>query len=255
MSSTSSGKHKRADLRAARREAAIARDQRQKRLRLLAIAGAAAILVAGLLIFQNLRDDEPVSEIDFASIPQNGQILGNPDAPVTIVEYADYQCSWCGRLAINDLPHIVDDFVRSGQVAIEFRAHPFMGDVELTSPDNESVQATVAASCADDQGKFWEYSHTLFTHQDGVNDGAFSRENLRGIAEETDLDLTEFDSCMESQTHLQPVLDQLAANQETGVNSTPTIIINGVTVGYTPRGYDLLKEQIEAALNGEVIPQ
>ena len=158
-------------------------------------------------------------------------------------------------LARDDFPKIVDDYVRSGQVKIEFRAHPFLGTADLTSTDNESVQAAVAAACALDQGKFWEYSHALFEHQDGENQGAFSREKLNAIAEDVGLDMTTFNTCMDEQTHLDEVLATMDENRANGVASTPTLEINGVRVAYTQEGYDRIKTQIEAALNGEAIPQ
>jgi protein-disulfide isomerase len=246
----------RAARRDRRREEAIAREQQQKRLRLLAFAGLAALAVAALLIFVNMEDDSSTSRaLNIAGIPQNGMTLGSPDAPVTIVEYADYQCPWCGVFAREDMPQIIDDYVRSGQVQIEFRAHPFLGTAELTSPDNESVQAAVAASCANDQGMFWEYNHGLFENQDGENDGGFSRGRLGEIAEESGLDVEAWNTCMDDQTHLDEVLAGLEANQADGVTSTPTIEINGVRVAYTADGYDRLRTQIDAALDGEAIPQ
>jgi protein-disulfide isomerase len=225
-------------------------------MRLLALASLAALAVATLLIIVN-RPDENSSfpDFDLAGIPQTGMTLGSPDAPVTIVEYADYQCPWCGVFAREDLPQIVEDYVRSGQVRIEFKAHPFLGTAELTSPDNESVQAAVAASCANDQGRFWDYNHALFEHQDGENDGAFSRDRLEQIADDAGLDIDTWNLCMEDQTHLDDVIAGLEANQALGVTSTPTIEINGVRVAYTVDGYDRLRTQIDAALNGEAIPQ
>ncbi len=256
MSKKSDKSASRAAIRAERREAAIARDRQRQRMRLLLYAGIAAVAVAAILIVVNLRnDDEPTAVIDFEGIPTTGTTLGNPDAPVTLVEYADYQCPWCGVLAREDFPRIVDEYVRTGQVKIEFRAHPFLGTADLTSPDNESVQAAVAAACALDQGKFWEYNHALFEHQNGENDGAFSRANLNAIAEEVGLDMTTFNTCMDEQTHLDDVLATLDENRANGVTSTPTLEINGVRVGYTQDGFDRIKTQIDAALNGEAIPQ
>ena len=256
----SHSKQNRAKYRSARRdqrrEQAIVREQKQKRMRLLAIAGVAALAVVALLIFVNMEDDSSTSQpLDIAGIPQDGMTLGSPDAPVTIVEYADYQCPWCGVFAREDLPQIIDDYVRAGQVQFEFRDHPFLGTSELTSPDNESVQAAVAASCANDQSMFWEYNHALFENQDGENNGGFSQERLREIAEESDLDVEAWNGCMDDQTHLTEVVAGLEANQANGVTSTPTIEINGVRVAYTADGYERLRTQIDAALNGEAIPQ
>lgn len=245
----------RAAIRAERREAAIARDQQRQRMRLLLYAGIAAVVVAAILIVVNLQNDDSTNTIDFSGIPSDGRTLGSPDAPVTLVEYADYQCPWCGVMAREDFPKIVDTYVRTGKVKIEFRAHPFLGTTDLRSPDNESVQPAVAAACALDQGKFWEFNEALFQNQNGENEGGFAREKLDAIAKDVGLDTTTFSTCMDEQTHLEDVIATLEANQAAGVTSTPTIEINGVRVAYTREGFDRLKTQIDAALNGEVIPQ
>ena len=121
--------------------------------------------------------------------------------------------------------------------------------------DNESVQAAVAAECANDQEMFWEYNHALFENQEGENGGGFSRERLNEIAEGVGLDVAAWESCMDNQTHLESVIAGLETNQANGITSTPTIEINGVRVAYTTEGYDRLRTQIDAALNGEAIPQ
>lgn len=245
----------RAARRAQRKEAAIAASKRRRRNHLLLYAGLAAVAVAAILIVVNLPDDDGDSiDIDYASIPQQGAVLGNPDAPVTFVEYADYQCPACGQFATDALPHLIQDFVVPGQVNYEFRAYPFLGGTDLTTPGNESVEAAIAAECARDQGQFWEFNHKLFENQDGENDGAFSNENLKRMAGELGLEQTTFDSCLDSGKHRQTVIDGYNSAQANGINSTPTLIINGVRVAYTNQGYDLLKRQIEAALNGEAIP-
>lgn len=241
--------------RAERREAAIAAAKRRRRNRLLMYAGLAAVAVAAILVIINLPDDDgDTIEIDYASIPQQGAVLGNPDAQVTLVEYADYQCPACGHFATETLPHVIQDFVVSGQVNYEFRVYPFLGGGDLITPGNESVEPAIAAECARDQGKFWEFNHKLFESQDGENDGGFSNENLKMMASELGLDQATFDSCLDSGEHRQTVIDNFNAAQADGINSTPTLFINGVQIAYTNQGYDLLKRQIEAALNGEAIP-
>jgi protein-disulfide isomerase len=180
----------RADRHAQRKQAAIAAAKRRQRNRLLIYAGLAAVAVAAVLIFVNLPDngDDEDVVIDYASIPQEGAVLGSADAPVTLVEYADFQCPACGLFARESLPHVIQDFVVSGQVNYEFRAYPFLGGNDLTTPGNESVEAAIAVQCARDQGKYWEFNHQLFEEQDGENDGAFSNENLKRMAGELGLD-------------------------------------------------------------------
>jgi protein-disulfide isomerase len=224
-------------------------------MRIVSASVAAAVVVAAVLIWLNQPEATPDSAIDFTAIPQNGTVLGSSDAPVQIVEFADYQCPVCGQFANEVVPQIIEDFVVTGKATFEFQAFPFLGATDPASPGNESVQAAEAAMCALDQGKFWEYNHLLFENQDGENDGAFSDEHLKAFAAELGLDQATFDTCLDSGTHQQQVLDEFADGQASGVNSTPTILINGQPVYYTTQGYDLLKRQIEAAIAGEPIPQ
>lgn len=238
-----------------RRAAAIQAEQRQKRLRILGSIAVAAIAIAAMLIWVNRPSDDSASlDIDYASIPQDGHVLGNPDAPVTLVEYADYQCPACGQFARESLPQVIRDYVESGQVKVEFRVYPFLGGQDLNDPNNESVNAAMAAECARDQGKFWEYNHALFESQNGENKGGFSIENLQNVADDVGLDRTQFDACLESGEHRADVIASYDEAVAAGVNSTPTLILNGVTVAYTTSGYERLQEQIDAAIAGEVIP-
>jgi protein-disulfide isomerase len=241
--------------RSDRKQAAQAARQRQKRQRFLLLGAAGAIAIVVLLIFLNRPGSEDVPEIDFASLPQQGATLGDTTAPVTVVVYADYQCPFCGQFSREVEPKLIQDFVETGQVSLEFRVLPFLGDAEVTSPDNESVQAAEAAACAMDQGKFWEYNHLLFENQDGENAGAFSDDKLKAFAGTLGLDQAAFDTCLDSGQHQQEILDNLSTYQAAGIASTPTIVIDGQTVQYTTDGYDLLKRQIEAAIAGEPIPQ
>jgi len=245
----------RAARRSARKQAAIAARQRRQRQRFLIYGALTALALVAVLIFLNRPEGSSIPDIDYASIPQDGMSLGNTDAPVQVVVYADYQCPFCGQFARDVEPLLIRDFVESGDASLEFKVHPFLGAADLTSPDNESVQAAEAAVCARDQGRFWEYSQLLFENQDGENQGAFADDKLKSLAEELGLDQATFGTCLDAGTHQQEVLDTLAANQAAGISTTPSIFINGQQVQYTTRGYDLLKEQIEAAIAGEAIPQ
>lgn len=223
----------------------------ERRRRLLLLAGLAAMVVAGAVFLVSRLNDSPdsgVPDINWASVPQDGSTLGDPNAPVTIVEYADYQCPACGYFAREILPRIVQDYVNSGKVRIEFRVRPFLSPLPLTDPGNESVQAAEAAMCAGDQGHYWEYNHALFTHQNGENAGAFSQDNLTTLADDLGMNTTAFTACLDTGTHQQAVIDSKTASDSAGITQTPTLIINGQQVFLTTSGYPPLKQQIETAL-------
>lgn len=163
---------------AAEREAA-ARDARTRRLRLLGLAGAAAVLVVVLAVVLSssgggdgnqdaaTRPEGPVqgaAEVTrrFAGIPQQGTTLGRPDAPVTLVEFADLKCPICRQFALQTLPTLIRDEVRRGRLRIEFRLQTFVG--EQTAP-GDSARAARFALAAARQGRFWPFVDLFYVNQ------------------------------------------------------------------------------------------
>ena len=178
-----------------------------------AIAAVAA-LVAISLATQGGGGIERIQEIS-----AEGRTRGSATAPVTIIEFADFQCPACKRFAETIGNQIEEEYIANDLVRLEFRNMAFLGP--------ESVLAAEAGQCANDQGRFWEYHDRLFAGQRGENSGAFSSERLVRFAREVGLDEAEFITCMESERHNQMVLDETEAGQEAGVNSTPTFFVNG----------------------------
>ncbi|MCL5004078.1 MAG: DsbA family protein [Patescibacteria group bacterium] len=117
----------------------------------------------------------PVKKVDLGgNLP-----LGNPSASVKVVEFGDYQCPYCEQFYSSVFPQLKKDFIDTGKVEFAFRDLAFLG--------LESTNAALAASCANEQGKFWEYHDKLYGNQKGENQGAFSLENLKRFAAELSL--------------------------------------------------------------------
>lgn len=211
--------------------------------------------IAAVLILLNRPPDEADIENNYADVPQSGTVLGESTAPVTFVEYADFQCSFCAHFARDVAPQLIEDYVIPGHITFEFRDYPFLGGDDLESPGNESIQAAEAAACAMDEGEYWEFNHMLFEQHDGVNQGAFANDNLKRIAGKLGLDQDAFDTCLDTGVHQDEVIAAFASAQEAGINSTPSFVTNDQVVQYTTQGYDRLQEQIDAAIAGEPIPQ
>jgi protein-disulfide isomerase len=157
--------------------------------------------------------------------PTNSRALGPADAPVVIEVWSDFQCPACGLFAKLVEPDLIDEYVRSGDVQLIYRDRAFLDGGD---PNGESHQSAAAARCSGDQGKFWQYHDYLFENQDGENKGAFNRETLDQIATAVGLDMDAYGSCMEGDASLQAVSDETAQGAAAGVNSTPTLAINGV---------------------------
>ena len=164
----------------------------------------------------------------------DGTSLGSASAPVQMQIYSDFQCPICGRLAREYLPRLIADFVATGQVRIEDRAIAFLGSGD---PD-ESLDAATAAECAVPQGKYWQFHDLLFWNQAGENQGAFNRDRLKTIAAAAGLDVPTWQSCFEGPTVRGGVQQATSSALASGINSTPTLIINGQKVVGLPRSYD-----------------
>ena len=144
---------------------------------------------------------------------------GDPNAPVTIIEFADFQCPYCGRFFAQTEPQIDKAYLQSGKVRFGYFDFAFLGQ--------ESSWAAEAAECAADQNKFWEYHDMLYSSQSGENQGAFNKDNLKKFAEDLELDTNAFNKCFDSGKYTQLIQGDSNTASSIGVRSTPTFLING----------------------------
>jgi protein-disulfide isomerase len=154
-------------------------------------------------------------------------VRGDPNAPVTIVEYGDFQCPSCGAFARSTAPELIRRYVDTGKVKIVWKNFAWIG--------NESKLAAQAAACAGAQGQFWAYHDYLYAHQRGENAGAFSAANLKSFATALALDRAAFDPCVDSGRYLSVVDKDASEVRGLGLTGTPTFVINGARlVGAQP---------------------
>ncbi len=181
---------------------------------LLIVGGILAVAVVALLIWINVGQaaSAPPSVVDTA-----GRTWGKASAPVTIDEWGDFQCPVCAQ-ADRVWQQLAPKYMDTGKAKVVFHNFAFIGQ--------ESVWAAEAASCAQDQGKFWDYANYLYTHQAGENSGAFSINNLEGFAKNLGLNTTTFNSCLESGKYAQAVQQETAEGQSKGVSATPTFFLS-----------------------------
>lgn len=140
-------------------------------------------------------------------------------------------------VAVSVLPPLEGEFVLPGQVKVEVRPIAILGE--------ESELAAQGAQCANDQGLFWEFHDTLYANQAGEGRGAFSKENLKRFAGALGMDRAEFDSCLDSGKYASKVRDGTSEAGRQGINSTPTVLVNGREVAAT---LDALRAAIEGEL-------
>ena len=162
-------------------------------------------------------------------------VLGSADAPVTIIEFSDFQCPFCKRFADQAWPQIYEEYIKTGKVKVVFRDFPL-------GFHDKAQKAHEATECADDQGKFWEMHDLMFANQASI-----SEDNYKKWAGDLGLDTTEFASCLDSGKHAQEVKDDFADGQAAGVSGTPSFFINGKKlVGAHP--FATFKQVIDAEL-------
>jgi len=157
-----------------------------------------------------------------ALIAQTKHFRGVSDAPITMIEFSDFQCPFCGRFYNQVEPRIRKEYVDAGVVRLGYWHFAFLGP--------ESQWAAEASECAGDQDAFWEYHDYLFEHQNGENKGAFSKENLKQFAADLGLDTAAFNECLDSGKYTDFVQSLTQMARQIGVQSTPTFVINGVPV-------------------------
>jgi len=168
--------------------------------------------------------------------------MGDPDAPVTIIVYSDFQCVYCMYYWEETESQIINNYVETGQVYYEYRSFgDFLGP--------QSATAAEAAYCAGDQGKFWEYHDIIFLNWTGEGNGDFSPNRLRGYADALGMDVKDFSDCLENGTHNATLEQDVSSAQVHDVRATPSFLINGKLVeGAQP--FSVFESEIEAALDG-----
>jgi protein-disulfide isomerase len=145
--------------------------------------------------------------------------LGEVDAPVVMLSYADFQCPFCGRFARTTERTLIDRYVDDGTLRIEWRDFPYLGE--------ESLLAAKAARAAGEQGKFWEFHDELYAEQPPVNSGTITEEHLVGIAEQLDLDVTQFLEVVRDPATTTSIDRDFIRGQRVGVTGTPAFFVNG----------------------------
>lgn len=166
--------------------------------------------------------------------------LGDPDAPVVIEDFSDFQCTACRYLTTAVMPELIRDYVDQGIVLLKYRHFSHYGQ--------ESIWAAMAAECANEQGQFWPYHDRLFALQRGMNSGAFSKEKLRAYAADVGLNESEFSACLDSNKYLAKIQKDTQEVRSRGGQGTPTLFINGTILGGVPP-MDQLRTLIQGKLN------
>jgi protein-disulfide isomerase len=145
--------------------------------------------------------------------------LGSESAPITIVKFGDYQCEACYYWFHNTRSTLIDNYIETGKAKLVFMDLPFLG--------RDSITAAQASYCAEDQGKYWEYHTMLYTFQEveAYDSGWADRDRLNAFASSLDMNMDEFNECMDSSKYKNRVKANFDEAVRNGVQSTPTFIL------------------------------
>ena len=171
-------------------------------------------------------------------------ILGDPDAPITLVEFGDYQCHYCNVFFQSIEKDILKNYVNTGKVKIIFKDYNIIGE--------DSVKASQGAHCANDQGLFWEYHDILYSNWTGENNGWASGTNLTNFAEEIGLDMNKWTECMMQQKHSQTILSSNDDARALELTGTPAFFVinseGGVSKLFGAQPFEVFKKMFDAQL-------
>lgn len=227
----------------------------ERRQRLLQLGSAAAFLaivvVAVLIVISQSQtsggdtklEDAGLVRRQLQGIPQDGMVLGDPGAKVTLVEFGDLQCPVCKGYAEEVIPEVIESKVRSGEAKIEFRNYTIIGE--------ESVPAGAAAIAAGEQGRGWSFIELFYRNQGAEASGYVTDAFLTEIARGTDVpDVARWNAARKGKRALAEVKRTSAEAQQLGFTGTPSFAVEGPgTQGLQTLGTPGSAGEIESAID------
>lgn len=183
-----------------------------------ACAVAAIIVIAAAWSYQTQLESFNVERPSVAVNFENGSpILGADDAPITIVEFGDYQCEMCKRFHDHTRANLIENYIEPGHAKLVFVDLAFLG--------RDSPIAAQATYCANDQEKYWQYHTMLYNYQEEIDSGWANRDRLNSFAFSLNLDIDEFSECMDSKKYQKRVKSNYNEAVRQGASATPTFVI------------------------------
>jgi protein-disulfide isomerase len=220
------GKEPGTSKRQTRREQ-MRRESQRNRLITIGLMVAGALLVAFFLIYLNYQPVGAVATpapVTRTQVNDNG--VGDPNAPIRIEEYSDFQCPHCARFFEQTEAQLINAYVETGQVYFVFRSFG-----EFIGP--ESRAAAEAAYCAGDQNKFWEMHDILFANHSGENVGDYTNVRVNAFAREIGLDMGQFESCFNGGVYSSRVDQDYTDGRAYGIKATPSFVLIYTVGGQT----------------------
>jgi len=165
------------------------------------------------------NSNEKIKALSLQDLIRNGSpFQGKVSAPITVIDFSDFQCYLCNRFVKNTEPLVNQSYIQTGKVALVFNHLPNRGF--------DSMGAALAAQCTNDQGKFWQFHNLLYSNQKAIDSGWVSKENLKNFASQIPgLDIRRFDRCFDSEKYKSFVQKDIELALSFGFKETPSFIV------------------------------
>ena len=175
-------------------------------------------VIVGIFLGFQFDSEADSKQITVSKLIKNGSpIMGDFDAPITILEWGDYQCAFCFKFHQNTLDIINDEYIKTGKVKLVFKDFP------LNGPD--SLLAAEATYCAQDQDKYWQYHNELYKNWGGERTGWVTRDSLNEFSISVNLDLDKFNTCLDEHKYQNKVIVLHEFGKNIGIDATPSFLV------------------------------
>jgi len=186
-------------------------------------------IMFGSIMITNLDENsDDLMILNKENLLKGSTILGNPNAKITIVEFGDYQCTFCYKFHDETMDKIYEKYVKNGEINFVYKDFPLNGAA--------SILASEASYCAQNQDKFWEYHNMLYDNWAGENTGWITNNVLLEFAKESGLNLDQFNSCMNNSIFYQKVIDNEQFAKKINIDATPSFLIFNENEVYRIKG-------------------
>ncbi len=235
----------------------VMREQKRNRLVIigLIVLGAAFVVVA--VVYPNLQAPAKIVTVDPGTHPNaKDNSMGDPNAPITIEEFSDFQCPYCAQFHENTEPLLRQYYIDTGKVHFIYRSMGNFVSGNVGGTSTESQDAAAAAYCASDQNKFWEMHAYLFANRLGEDVGSFTPKRLKAIAQAVGLNMDQFNSCFDSGKYKDRVQQDYNDGRAAGVTGTPSFLVSYTINGQKKselidgaQPFSVFQQKLEAILN------
>ena len=189
-----------------------------KNVYFLAIAVIIGLIIGFIFISNEDNSDQKSNLLNKEKLLENTPpIIGDVDAKITILEFGDYQCTFCYKFHQQTLEKIKESYIDTGKVNYTYKDFPLNG--------LDSILAAEASFCANEQGKYWEYHDTIFNNWAGERTGWITSNSLLDFAEQNKLNVNEFTECVNNHKYTQKVIENQKFAENIGINATPSFLI------------------------------